>query len=439
MMRFPKNLIVTSMALSAMLASPMVFAGVVKTEILKVEKMSAPNGVYQVLSTADGRVYSADPADQKLVDQLKAHAAKRTPVNLIIADDDVVGVSPMSASEARVYSDPVSAMPTSQLLNESTGASRKSDEDETTLADDAPEATDGEEQTPPSIDPAAATAPGALPAAPVVTAPVTAPTISGMTKLDASDNSTPAPVATTPAAILEFRKYGYEPTIFNSMSEAHRLFESERNLDHGSQCHQRAMVWTHDMYTREGIKSMKVMMFYTELFRNTFVRKTSNWLTGDSVKPYKWWYHTAPFVYVGNQEIILDREFVEHEMPLDDWTNFFLADEAIHYSNVYARELNRQETHCRVMSRYQEYDNQTGQDWCLVRKFPMYYMQPASIEALDCDPTRESAPGRPNQLLPNGLPKYPCFHQVLTDFDKWSVENAYGGATDRHPDRGTGR
>jgi hypothetical protein len=219
-----------------------------------------------------------------------------------------------------------------------------------------------------------------------------------------------------PAAIVEFEQYGYHPTILNSMGDAHQLFALERPLKHSSQCHQRAMVWTYDLYRARGTQSMKVIMFYTEKLRKTYTKKGFF-----GTKPYKWWYHTAPYVYVGDQEVVLDSEFMRSEVSLDEWTNHFIGQETLNYTdNHSAPRLGPDATLCHVMKRYQEYSNQNGQDWCMVRKFPMYYMQPNSVEALDCNPSRDKdQAGRP------------CFHRVLAGFDPNFLKNAYSGAPQR--------
>jgi hypothetical protein len=218
-----------------------------------------------------------------------------------------------------------------------------------------------------------------------------------------------------------------------------------------TQCHQRAMYWSYEMSASQNINSMKVMVFYSQKFIKTF-RRSGFWGTKD----YKWWYHTAPYVFVkdgrgGVLEVVLDRTFMDQPVTIDQWTHHFLAEEALNFVDGehrgYMPELSTRDTHCKVLTNYRELgqynalfaqeeskyadwlDDQKGyagklngrlkmhakEPWCMVRKFPMFYMQPDSVQQLDCDPTRD-AYKRADKRMPGGEPQFPCLHTSRQSF-----------------------
>jgi hypothetical protein len=289
-----------------------------------------------------------------LVRRLQGFAARRVPVELVLDDNRVLDAHELSAREAADYVDPVSGVSRDALLQAMAG---------------------GQVNLMPS----------------------------GVEKDDA---------AALPAAMVEFQQLqNYQPTVFHDMGTVNSIFSSSPKLPEHSQCHQRAMYWTRSWYNQRSVYSMKVMMFYTERYRKTFIRK--HWY-GDET--YKWWYHTAPFVYFqdqdGNyQEIVLDRQFCDTPLTLDQWTHYFLAEEGPGWSNAdYKPSLSMQDTHCRVMHSYAEYSSQNGYDWCMVRKFPMYYMQPNAIEALD--------------WAGQGQTPANCQRAIHTGFTQWDIDHS---------------
>jgi hypothetical protein len=141
-----------------------------------------------------------------------------------------------------------------------------------------------------------------------------------------------------------------------------------------------------------GVKSMKVVMFFTDKFRSKY-GVTSDGFFGKSFKPYKWWYHTAPYVYVGNTEMVLDKEFMSRPMQIDEWSYWFTT-EAAKYSDVKVAPSLAAGAKCIELSKYKPMANgqpiYDGYVDCLFRKLPMYYMMPASFAANDCNPATEN-------------------------------------------------
>src|SRR6478736_4063773 len=96
---------------------------------------------------------------------------------------------------------------------------------------------------------------------------------------------------------------GYEPTVFNSHSEIETIFNgmplgfrmpSWRNLKHGSECYQRAEIWTYNFYRNYHYNAMKVFVFYTAAFKSAYYRMRG--------KEFDWWFHVAPYLLVKNAQ-----------------------------------------------------------------------------------------------------------------------------------------
>ncbi len=145
----------------------------------------------------------------------------------------------------------------------------------------------------------------------------------------------------------------YAPTRLNSWAEATELFEQLEWVRPKSQCYQRAMLWTHQMYSDRGIHSMKVFLFFTR----KYIREYN----------YKWWFHVTPYVLVGDEEATLDRTFTDGPMKMHPWTNEFMEGAPL----------------CPTVETYDGYANHQEEAYCYLRKVPMYYYQPVHIEEAD--------------------------------------------------------
>lgn len=286
------------------------------------------------------------------------------------------------------------------------------------------------------------------------TLPLFALTLSTLLASNVGSADSSMPLA-KPAAMIEVERQGYRPTVLESMEAAQALFSSMRKLEGGeTQCHQRAMYWSYEMFENQQINSMKVTMFYGQKFINTFKRTRKFWFDKD----YKWWYHTAPYVFVkdgrgGLLEVVLDRTFMDQAVTLDQWTHHFVAKESIGYVDgrhqKYMPRLSMTDSHCKELTNYRQIkqfsalysqeeskyndwiDEQKGFDgklngrlrvhakepWCMVRKFPMFYMQPESLQKMDCDVYSPlDAWKRSDTPMPNGQQQYPCLHEKRTSF-----------------------
>lgn len=148
---------------------------------------------------------------------------------------------------------------------------------------------------------------------------------------------------------------GYLPTRLSSVNEAQALFNGlEGGLNGLSQCYKRAHVWSHSMYARNGVYSMKAFIFFSPSYQRRF--------------DYEWWFHVAPMVYVGNQPYVLDPTFMDQAVSLTAWSNSF----AQYASNG-----------CSHVNSYQEYERERNYTDCVIMTVPMFYWQPLSIESRD--------------------------------------------------------
>ncbi len=118
------------------------------------------------------------------------------------------------------------------------------------------------------------------------------------------------------ASVLENAKQ--VETLFNGMPTS---FKMKRFLSAGSQCFQRAQIWTYDFYRNKRINSMKVFVFYTHAYKAAYRR-----LKGEQ---FDWWFHVAPYLLAKDengqvQEWAVDPSFAEKPLNIHDWSMLFV-------------------------------------------------------------------------------------------------------------------
>lgn len=150
----------------------------------------------------------------------------------------------------------------------------------------------------------------------------------------------------------------FDPTVLTSPNEIERILKSfKRKYKKDSQCYNRSHVWSFDTREQFGVSTMKVFLFFTR----SYIREFN----------YKWWFHNAPMVYFynsgQNKEIVLDPEFSSRPLEVRDWTNLFM----------------KNQSHCREVSKYTEYELNQESQYCYVLKESMFYYQPIDLERLD--------------------------------------------------------
>ncbi len=161
----------------------------------------------------------------------------------------------------------------------------------------------------------------------------------------------------------------FAPTDLQSLEAATSIFENMLNDgDRGrSQCFKRAHMWSFDMWSKLGVSSQKIFIFYTQRYQ--------------IINEEKWWFHVAPMVNVKGVEYVMDGTFMSKPITVKEWKDYFIQSENIT---------------CPVVSKYQDMGFQkekekpvyNGKQWnrlCYLMKVPMYYFTPVDIENRDLD------------------------------------------------------
>jgi hypothetical protein len=166
--------------------------------------------------------------------------------------------------------------------------------------------------------------------------------------------------------------FNFEMSNVSSLTEAQSAFNTMNTSAYHSwlrksQCYNRAHRWAHDLWQQRNLKTTKVYLFFTKRMNRECNSRTV----------CKWWFHVAPSINVAGTEMMLDREFTKGPMEVFPWAKKFVEG--------YERETGRTVTACPVVNSYVEYEqrNAADSDICLIRKAPMYYWDPRSVENFD--------------------------------------------------------
>lgn len=148
----------------------------------------------------------------------------------------------------------------------------------------------------------------------------------------------------------------FAPSELQSKEDATLIFKDMLNDGdkRRSECFKRAHMWSYDMWSKMGVFSQKIFIFYTQRYF---------WL-----EEFDWWFHVAPMVIAGGEELVLDGTFTEKPMPVKEWYDFFMKTDKIT---------------CPEVSNYQDYEKSHWNKLCVVMKVPMYYLSPLDIENRD--------------------------------------------------------
>jgi len=141
-----------------------------------------------------------------------------------------------------------------------------------------------------------------------------------------------------------------------SPTDVDGLFKFMRamHLRGGSQCFHRAYIWAYDTFTKTGIATMKVFMFFTRKYIREY--------------RYKWWFHVTPFAYAADgTETVLDATFMGGPTTMHGWSNYFV----------------KPHEQCPTAERYLDYASTFPDHYCFFRKTSMYYYHPSSVQQAD--------------------------------------------------------
>jgi hypothetical protein len=150
----------------------------------------------------------------------------------------------------------------------------------------------------------------------------------------------------------------FAPTELQYLQEAHNLFNNMLNDGDKSrsQCFKRAHIWAYDMWSKLGIFSQKIFIFYTQRYIQ--------------LEDFEWWFHVAPMVVVKGEDYVLDGTFMEKPVTLKAWKDYFIKSKDIT---------------CPMIDRYQEYSENQWKRLCYLMKTPMYNFSPLDIQNRDLE------------------------------------------------------
>ena len=120
---------------------------------------------------------------------------------------------------------------------------------------------------------------------------------------------------------------GFEPTNI-SKTKMNQIWRTMEDSFKGKDCYRRAHIWAYDMYQREGVKSRKLFLHYTNKWNfelDTMGGEFSGWFRKVKQLSFDvggisnrnrnmvrtnitWDYHVAPLVTVEGEDMILDKE-----------------------------------------------------------------------------------------------------------------------------------
>lgn len=147
----------------------------------------------------------------------------------------------------------------------------------------------------------------------------------------------------------------FEPTVVQGgMQEAWNIYNrSNPYFKRISECTDRAHVWAHDEFKRNGIKSRKVFALFTASYIN-------------SVR-FKWWFHVAPLysVNVNGQvvDLVMDYRYSDGPKTIKEWTDQF----------VYTKRS------CKPTEKFSEFDVNPQTENCYLMIQTMHYRLPGEI------------------------------------------------------------
>lgn len=152
----------------------------------------------------------------------------------------------------------------------------------------------------------------------------------------------------------ELRKFA--PTDLASVEDANQIFNGMLNDGDRSrsQCFKRAHIWAYDMWSKMGLSTQKVFIFYTQRYIQ--------------LEDFEWWFHVAPLVVVKGEDYVLDGTFMKEPVTLKAWQDYFIKSDKLN---------------CPIISKYQDYSQNQWKRLCYLMKTPMYYFSPLNIENRD--------------------------------------------------------
>lgn len=215
---------------------------------------------------------------------------------------------------------------------------------------------------------------------------------------------------------MSYYSQDYSVTNVESVSKAVQIFNKMKTkTTRSSQCYNRAMAWSYDMFKDYGIKHEKVLIYYTNKYRDELDRK--------------WGFHIAPLITVNGEKYAMDREFHKEPFKLNDWVKWFVGhgegklkakrDKLVYKkqkaqskidrldpsSSYYYADLRRYQEdiaeinnemaflnvtdegevsiNCKKIEQVTYWDENPKDGWCFYQVIPMYYWGPPQLREMD--------------------------------------------------------
>jgi hypothetical protein len=165
--------------------------------------------------------------------------------------------------------------------------------------------------------------------------------------------------AMNPPASEEFlQSTPYQPTIIRNYTIATNLLMTfNPRAINGSQCYDRAHVWTYEALRNQNVQLGKAWLFFSDNYIERY--------------NFKWWFHVAPVGKVIMKGIvedrILDREFAKFPMQFKIWTDKFMENKV----------------DCKFIQKYSDYSRHPYEDDCFILKSTPYFWQPKDLESFE--------------------------------------------------------
>lgn len=157
----------------------------------------------------------------------------------------------------------------------------------------------------------------------------------------------------------------FTPSNVESLSLATKMFHHLINRTKTwSQCFNRAHIWARQLAKDYGVKSQKILIYYTQRYRREVDKK--------------WWFHIAPMISVNGEKYVLDREFTNKPYTALAWEKIFRG-------KMLAKGVGPKNYQCKLIRNIKEYYDSanTNYEYCNIQYTSMYYWEPNDMEALD--------------------------------------------------------
>lgn len=167
-----------------------------------------------------------------------------------------------------------------------------------------------------------------------------------------------------------------EPTILPSYKATQKILDGfNRGYIDGSQCYDRAHIWSYEAWEKDHILFQKMFLFFADHYIEKY--------------RFGWWFHVAPIAKLTMKgeltERVMDPRFSKYPLKVELWTNIFMKNKAP----------------CKEVPLYTDYSEHPLEEDCYLIKSSTYFWQPRDLE----------------EFARSGYEK--------TEFVDWEVRHAY--------------